>query len=62
AELASVRLDGPNPYDLTGKLAGWAAEQAAAGAINGTGALGPVEAFGLEPLRAACETFGLREV
>jgi short subunit dehydrogenase-like uncharacterized protein len=62
AELASVKLDGPNPYDLTGKVVGWAAEQAATGAISGAGAMGPVEAFGLEELRAACETIGLREV
>lgn len=62
AELASVRMQSPNPYDLTGKIVGWAAELAAGGKIEGVGALGPVEAFGLEPLRAACEGFGLREV
>lgn len=62
AELASVRMESPNPYGLTGKLVGWAAERAAAGEIEGTGALGPVEAFGLEPLRAACASFGLREI
>ncbi len=61
-ELASVRMESPNPYGLTGKIVGWAAERAAAGEINGVGALGPVEAFGLEPLRAACEGFGLREI
>ncbi|MBI5310440.1 MAG: NAD(P)H-binding protein [Actinobacteria bacterium] len=61
-ELASVHMQSPNPYDLTGLIVGWAAERAAAGEIGGVGALGPVEAFGLEPLRAACESFGLREL
>ncbi|MFY9488480.1 MAG: NAD(P)H-binding protein [Solirubrobacterales bacterium] len=61
-ELVRVMLDGPNPYDLTGKIVGWAAQQAANGAIAGVGALGPVEAFGLEPLRAACESVGLKEI
>lgn len=62
AELASVRMQSPNPYGLTGQLVGWAAERADKGEINGVGALGPVEAFGLEQLRAACEGFGLREI
>lgn len=61
-ELAGVRLEGPNPYDLTGSMVAWVAERVVKGEINGTGALGPVEAFGLEPLRAACESFGLVEV
>lgn len=61
-ELAGVCLEGPNPYDLTGELVAWVAERVVHGEINGTGALGPVEAFGLEPLRAACESFGLAEV
>lgn len=61
-ELASVRMQSPNPYDLTGLIVGWAAERAAAGEVEGVGALGPVEAFGLEPLREACEGFGLKEV
>lgn len=61
-ELAGVRLEGPNPYDLSGRLVAWVAERVVSGEINGAGAMGPVEAFGLEPLRAACESFGLVEV
>jgi short subunit dehydrogenase-like uncharacterized protein len=60
--LATVQLDGPNPYDLTGLIAAWAAEQAAAGKIKATGTIGPVEAFGLDELRDACAAIGLREV
>lgn len=59
APLAEVRVDGPNPYDLSGVLTAWAAEQMLAGAVKDKGALGPVEAFGLEQLRAGCEEIGL---
>lgn len=59
AALAEVRVDGPNPYDLSGVLTAWAAEQMLAGAVNSTGALGPVDAFGLEQLRAGCKEVGL---
>ncbi|MGH2958794.1 MAG: saccharopine dehydrogenase, partial [Solirubrobacterales bacterium] len=59
AALAEVRVDGPNPYDLSGVLTAWAAEQMLADRVAGTGALGPVDAFGLEQLRAGCEEVGL---
>ncbi|MGH2906390.1 MAG: saccharopine dehydrogenase family protein [Solirubrobacterales bacterium] len=62
AEISRVRLDGPNPYDLTGGIVGWTAQAAVAGELKGSGALGPVAAFGLERLRAACDEIGLREV
>jgi short subunit dehydrogenase-like uncharacterized protein len=58
-ELARVRLAGGNGYDLTGKLLAFAATRLAAGAVNGAGALGPVDAFGLEALEAACRDAGL---
>lgn len=61
-ELHSVLLDGPNPYDLTGKITAWAATRAADDEISGSGALGPVEAFGMQALRTACANIGLREV
>ena len=61
-ELSRVQLDGPNPYDLTGAAVAFAAGRAEDGLIKGAGALGPVEAFGLEELRQGCEAFGLREV
>lgn len=61
-ELARVQLDGPNPYDLTGKVVAWSAAAAEDGKIKASGALGPVEAFGLDELRRACEAIDLREV
>ncbi|HEX9342596.1 MAG TPA: saccharopine dehydrogenase NADP-binding domain-containing protein [Actinomycetota bacterium] len=59
-ELARVRLAGGNGYDLTGQLLAFAATRLAAGEVNGAGALGPVDAFGLEVLEAACRDAGLR--
>jgi short subunit dehydrogenase-like uncharacterized protein len=57
--LARVTLRGPNPYDLTARLLAWAARRALDGGVTGTGALGPVDAFGLDALRAGCEQAGL---
>lgn len=57
--LETVRVDGPNPYDLSGLLTAWAAERILAGELEGVGALGPVDAFGLERLRAGCAQIGL---
>jgi short subunit dehydrogenase-like uncharacterized protein len=59
AVLAGVQVEGPNPYDLSGLLTAWAAERILAGDLTATGALGPVEAFGLERLRAGCASVGL---
>jgi short subunit dehydrogenase-like uncharacterized protein len=58
-ELARVHLQGPDPYTLTARLLAWAATRAARGALKGTGALGPVDAFGLEALQAGAATAGL---
>ncbi len=60
--LAEVLLRGPSPYPLTGGTVPWAAQQILDGHIDGVGALGPVEAFGLEALRDGCAAVGLREV
>jgi short subunit dehydrogenase-like uncharacterized protein len=58
-ELAQVHLRGPHPYTLTARLLAWAATHAARGGLKGTGALGPVDAFGLEALKAGATTAGL---
>ncbi|MBJ7458295.1 MAG: NAD(P)H-binding protein [Thermoleophilaceae bacterium] len=57
--LSEVRVDGPNPYDLSGLLTAWAAERMLAGAVRAVGALAPVDAFGLQPLRDGCASVGL---
>jgi short subunit dehydrogenase-like uncharacterized protein len=59
--LAHVELAGPNPYALTGDLLAWAARTLAAGGGRAAGALGPVDAFGLDNLRDACVAAGLVE-
>jgi short subunit dehydrogenase-like uncharacterized protein len=59
--LARVRLRGPNGYSYTGDMLAWAAERALAGDVRETGALGPVEAFGLDALRNGNASIGLVE-
>ena len=62
ARLAAVRLEGINFYDLTARFLAWGAETAARGGLQGTGALGPVDGFGLEALQAGCAEAGLGQV
>jgi len=59
APLASVRMEGDNPYDFTGAMLAWGAMTAAAGAIHGRGALGPVDAFGLDALEQGVAGAGI---
>jgi short subunit dehydrogenase-like uncharacterized protein len=54
-----VRMEGNNPYTFTGAVLAWGAQAAASGALGGTGALGPVQAFGLEALTAGVAEAGL---
>ncbi|HEX6459142.1 MAG TPA: NAD(P)H-binding protein [Thermoleophilaceae bacterium] len=56
-----VELRGPNGYTFTGEILAWGAVQAAEEGVEGAGSLGPVEAFGLRPLEAACAEIGLKE-
>jgi short subunit dehydrogenase-like uncharacterized protein len=58
-QLASVRVEGPNAYDLTGDLMAWAAVELAHGRVSARGALGPVEAFGIDRLIEGCRSAGL---
>lgn len=63
-ELATVVLDGANPYAFTAGFLAWAAMEAASGRslAGGPGALGPIEAFGLERLEAGVAEAGMRRV
>lgn len=60
--LATVRVKGPNPYDLTAGLLAWGATEAAGGRVHDAGALGPIEAYGLDRLERGCAEVGLRAV
>ncbi|MEA2346702.1 MAG: hypothetical protein QOG62_489 [Thermoleophilaceae bacterium] len=61
-ELSRVVLRGVNGYTFTGEIMAWAAMQAAAGGLKGSGALGPVGAFGLDELEDGCSAAGLSRV
>jgi short subunit dehydrogenase-like uncharacterized protein len=57
--LATVRLQGINPYDFTAGMLAWGAIRAAAGGLLGSGALGPVDGFGLDELERAAADAGM---
>ena len=59
-ELAEVNLTGADGYAFTADFMAWTARTAANGRLAGTGALGPVEAFGLEQLERGCKLSGLQ--
>jgi short subunit dehydrogenase-like uncharacterized protein len=61
-QLAEIALRGGDPYDFTSSFLAWAARRAAGAGIDGAGALGPVEAFGVAELEAGCAAAGLRRV
>lgn len=56
-ELATARAVGVDGYTFTAEVLAWGAMNA--DGIKGTGALGPVDAFGLDALREGCESAGL---
>ncbi|MGB8020881.1 MAG: saccharopine dehydrogenase NADP-binding domain-containing protein [Candidatus Nanopelagicales bacterium] len=60
--LQRVQLDGPNAYDFTFRILAWGAMTAAGHGLKGTGALGPVQAFGLAGLIEGAALAGLAQV
>ncbi len=60
--LAQVRLVAGDPYQLTADLLAWGAQRAAEHGVSGPGALGPVEAFGLDVLEVGAAEAGLRRL
>jgi short subunit dehydrogenase-like uncharacterized protein len=57
-QLTEIHLAGADGYDFTASFIAWAAQQR----IEGVGALGPVEAFGLSRLEAGARVAGLERV
>ena len=57
--VSRVELVGPEAYGLTAELLAWGATRAADGGLTGTGALGPVQAFGLQALTDGAAEAGL---
>jgi short subunit dehydrogenase-like uncharacterized protein len=62
AQLSAVHVAGPNVYDFTAGILAWTAITALQSGLRDTGALGPVDAFGLEVLQAGCREVGLARV
>ena len=58
-ELSEVHVTGLDGYTFTGRMLAWGADRAAAGGLQATGALGPVDAFGLIALTDGCRWAGL---
>jgi short subunit dehydrogenase-like uncharacterized protein len=55
AKLSEVHLTGPDPYDFSASFLAWAAQHP----VSGSGALGPVQAYGLEALERGMTLAGL---
>jgi short subunit dehydrogenase-like uncharacterized protein len=61
-QLAEVHVAGADAYDFTARFLAWAARRAAEHGVAATGAVGPLEAFGLEALQAGCAEAGIARV
>lgn len=61
-ELARVELRGVNGYTFTGRMLAWGAARVREGGLHGVGALGPVDAFGLDELEAGVREAGIERV
>jgi len=59
SELATATVTGTDGYTFTGRILAWGAQQALTRGIEGTGALGPTQAFGVDGLRDGCAEAGL---
>jgi len=57
--LSRVAVTGVDGYTFTAGMLAWGAQQAAAGGLKATGALGPVDGFGLDELEAGCRKIGI---
>jgi short subunit dehydrogenase-like uncharacterized protein len=60
-ELSEVHVAGVDPYTFTARILAWGAERAASGGLRGTGALGPIDGFGLDELIGGCAEAGISE-
>ncbi len=61
-KLAESHLTGVDGYSFTGDILAWGAERAANGGLNGVGALGPVDGFGLDALATGVAEAGIRRL
>jgi short subunit dehydrogenase-like uncharacterized protein len=61
-QLTEVRVAGADGYTFTGEVLAWGAIRAAERGLEGTGALGPVDAFGLDELERGVASAGIERV
>ena len=61
ATLSTAHLTGGDPYSFTAPMLAWAAGRAAVQGVQPAGALGPIEAFGLDSIEAACANAGFHQ-
>ena len=59
-QLSEVHLDGVNGYTFTAEFLAWAAIRGQQGRIEGSGALGPAEAFTIEGLTEGAASAGIK--
>lgn len=57
--LSEVRMEGTNGYDFTAGMLAWGAIRVAERGLQGVGALGPVDGFGLDELQAGAADAGI---
>jgi hypothetical protein len=60
--LARADMVGIDGYTFTAKFIAWGADMARQGRVRKSGAIGPIEAFGLEALKEGCRQSGLNIV
>ena len=61
-QLTEVHLSGIEGYEFTGRILAWGAERVAAAGLDMAGALGPIEAFGIDAVEAGCREAGVTRV
>jgi short subunit dehydrogenase-like uncharacterized protein len=61
-ELAEVHVAGADVYHFTARFLAWAARRAADDGVAATGAVGPLQAFGLDAFEAGCAEAGIARV
>jgi short subunit dehydrogenase-like uncharacterized protein len=59
--LSEAHLTGIDAYTFSGRMLAWAADRAAAGGLKATGALGPVDGYGLDELVIGAREAGIAE-
>ncbi len=59
-QLAEVRIEGLDGYSFTANFLSWAAIRALRGEIEGAGAIGPAQAFGLEAFERGVSESGIK--